>query len=119
MQEFHLLELYICRPRGVPLVYETFSWQHGVFTAACLKSEVCFEGGTKKEIFHDPMAMRNYLSYNFGEYLQHWLGLEKSGRKVGNVRHFASSYCTSPNFPVALLVYRCRSRAGEGGMNLY
>uniref|UniRef100_F1KYY2 Phosphoenolpyruvate carboxykinase [GTP] n=1 Tax=Ascaris suum TaxID=6253 RepID=F1KYY2_ASCSU len=75
------------RPRGVPLVYETFSWQHGVFTAACLKSEVCFEGGTKKEIFHDPMAMRNYLSYNFGEYLQHWLGLEKSGRKLPKIFH--------------------------------
>ncbi|VDK19102.1 unnamed protein product, partial [Anisakis simplex] len=33
------------RPRGVPLVYETFSWQHGVFTGACLKSEVYSDGG--------------------------------------------------------------------------
>ncbi|VDM39672.1 unnamed protein product [Toxocara canis] len=75
------------RPRGVPLVYETFSWQHGVFTAACLKSEVYFEGGTNKEIFHDPMAMRNYLSYNFGDYLQHWLSLEKKNRKLPKIFH--------------------------------
>jgi phosphoenolpyruvate carboxykinase (GTP) len=27
------------RPEGVPLVFETFSWAHGVFTGACLKSE--------------------------------------------------------------------------------
>lgn len=25
---------------GVPLVFETFSWNHGIFTGACLKSEV-------------------------------------------------------------------------------
>ncbi len=28
------------RPRGVPLVYETLDWQHGVFVAASLSSEV-------------------------------------------------------------------------------
>ncbi|VDN33709.1 unnamed protein product [Cylicostephanus goldi] len=27
------------RPTGVPLVYETRSWHHGIFTGACLKSE--------------------------------------------------------------------------------
>jgi phosphoenolpyruvate carboxykinase (GTP) len=27
------------RPEGVPLIFETFSWAHGVFTGASLKSE--------------------------------------------------------------------------------
>ncbi|VDP03440.1 unnamed protein product [Soboliphyme baturini] len=27
------------RPEGVPLVFETFNWIHGIFTGACLKSE--------------------------------------------------------------------------------
>lgn len=27
------------RPRGVPLVYETFNWQHGVFVGASVSSE--------------------------------------------------------------------------------
>ncbi|PIO68563.1 phosphoenolpyruvate carboxykinase [Teladorsagia circumcincta] len=27
------------RPAGVPLVFETRSWLHGIFTGACLKSE--------------------------------------------------------------------------------
>nr|CAD7581835.1 unnamed protein product [Timema californicum] len=27
------------RPNGVPLVYETFDWNHGVFTGAAMRSE--------------------------------------------------------------------------------
>lgn len=27
------------RPEGVPLVYEAFDWQHGVFVGASMKSE--------------------------------------------------------------------------------
>jgi len=35
-----------------------------------------------KSIMHDPMAMRPFMGYNFGHYLQHWLDVEKPGRKV-------------------------------------
>lgn len=35
-----------------------------------------------KTIMHDPMAMRPFMGYNFGHYLQHWLDLSKPGRKV-------------------------------------
>lgn len=31
---------------------------------------------------HDPMAMRPFMGYNFGKYLQHWIDLNKEGRKV-------------------------------------
>jgi len=27
------------RPNGVPLVYESFNWQHGVFVGAAMRSE--------------------------------------------------------------------------------
>lgn len=27
------------RPEGVPLIFESFSWNHGVFVGACVKSE--------------------------------------------------------------------------------
>ena len=32
---------------------------------------------------HDPMAMRPFMGYNFGHYLQHWLDFNKPPNKVG------------------------------------
>ncbi|XP_059148875.1 phosphoenolpyruvate carboxykinase [GTP]-like [Physella acuta] len=76
------------RPTGVPLVFESKSWAHGVMLGACVKSEATaaaeFQG---KTIMHDPMAMRPFMGYNFGHYLQHWLDLEKPGRKMPKIFH--------------------------------
>lgn len=73
----------ICRPEGVPLVFESFSWQHGVFVGACLKSEATAAAEFKgKVVMHDPMAMRPFMGYNFGNYLQHWLSLNNGIHKV-------------------------------------
>jgi len=33
---------------------------------------------------HDPMAMRPFMGYNFGKYLEHWLSLEKPPHKVAS-----------------------------------
>uniref|UniRef100_A0A914VWE8 Phosphoenolpyruvate carboxykinase [GTP] n=1 Tax=Plectus sambesii TaxID=2011161 RepID=A0A914VWE8_9BILA len=81
------------RPDGVPLVFETFSWLHGIFTGACLKSETTAAAEfTGKSIMHDPMAMRPFMGYNFGQYLQHWIDLSKTPeghapRKVPKIYH--------------------------------
>jgi GTP-dependent phosphoenolpyruvate carboxykinase len=39
---------------------------------------------TGKSVMHDPMAMRPFMGYNFGKYLQHWIDLNKDGHKAGN-----------------------------------
>ena len=45
---------------------------------AALKSEATAAAEFKgKEIMHDPMAMRPFMGYNFGHYLDHWLSLQK------------------------------------------
>lgn len=50
------------RPEGVPLVFETFGWHHGIFTGACLKSETTAAAEHKgKNVMHDPMAMVRVL----------------------------------------------------------
>lgn len=36
---------------------------------------------------HDPMAMRSFIGYNFGKYLQHWLSMEKPGRQMPKIFH--------------------------------
>lgn len=76
------------RPQGVPLVFETFSWQHGIFTGACLKSESTAAAEYKeKVVMHDPMAMRPFMGYNFGKYLEHWNSLQKPNRKMPRIFH--------------------------------
>jgi phosphoenolpyruvate carboxykinase (GTP) len=76
------------RPEGVPLVYEAFSWAHGVFVGAQLKSEsTAAAEHAAKTVMHDPMAMRPFMGYNFGKYLQHWLDLNKPPHKVPRIYH--------------------------------
>jgi phosphoenolpyruvate carboxykinase (GTP) len=73
------------RPQGVPLVYQSFNWQHGVFVGAGMRSETTFasaEGAAGKQIINDPFAMRPFFGYNFGHYLQHWLSMQRPDRRA-------------------------------------
>ncbi|XP_071173128.1 phosphoenolpyruvate carboxykinase [GTP]-like [Mytilus edulis] len=38
-------------------------------------------------IMHDPMAMRPFMGYNFGNYLKHWLNLEAKPHTVPKIFH--------------------------------
>ncbi|XP_054738139.1 phosphoenolpyruvate carboxykinase [GTP]-like [Anastrepha obliqua] len=79
------------RPKGVPLVYEARNWSHGVFMGAAMRSESTAAAEHKgKVIMHDPFAMRPFFGYNFGDYLHHWLSMEKRGNvpKVFHVNWF-------------------------------
>eukprot|EP00092_Neocalanus_flemingeri_P065937 GFUD01080257.1.p1 GENE.GFUD01080257.1~~GFUD01080257.1.p1 ORF type:complete len:560 (-),score=96.72 GFUD01080257.1:331-2010(-) len=70
------------RPRGVPLVYQSISWEHGVFMGACVKSEATAAAEHKgKAVMHDPFSMRPFFGYNFGDYLRHWLDMGKKTEK--------------------------------------
>lgn len=53
------------RPEGVPLVYESFNWKHGVYVGACCKSEATAAAEhSGKQVMHDPMAMRPFMGYS-------------------------------------------------------
>ncbi|XP_029842784.2 phosphoenolpyruvate carboxykinase, cytosolic [GTP] isoform X1 [Ixodes scapularis] len=68
------------RPEGVPLVFEAFNWEHGVFLGASMRSEATAAAEHKgKSVMHDPFGMRPFFGYNFGEYLKHWLSFAKEG----------------------------------------
>jgi phosphoenolpyruvate carboxykinase (GTP) len=76
------------RPEGVPLVLEAFNWPHGVMLGAALKSEATAAAEhTGRQIMHDPMAMRPFFGYNFGDYLEHWLSMERPGRQLPTIFH--------------------------------
>jgi len=77
------------RPTGVPLIYESFNWQHGVFVGASMRSESTAAAEFKgKQIMHDPFAMRPFFGYNFGQYLTHWLSFgQRTDVKLPKIYH--------------------------------
>ncbi|MBL4622546.1 MAG: phosphoenolpyruvate carboxykinase (GTP), partial [Immundisolibacteraceae bacterium] len=70
------------RPNLVPLVFESKDWQHGVLVGASVASETtAAQSGAVGVVRRDPMAMKPFCGYNFGDYWGHWLAM---GEKVPN-----------------------------------
>ena len=65
------------RPTTIPLVHESFDWNHGVFMGSIMGSELLqlqFQVISVR-FARDPFAMLPFIGYHVGDYLQHWLDI--------------------------------------------
>ncbi len=76
------------RPNGIPLVFESFNWTHGVYLGAMMGSErTAAAEGKQGELRSDPMAMLPFAGYNMANYLGHLVKMGKGLEQTPKFYH--------------------------------
>ena len=67
------------RKDTLPLIHESFDWNHGVFLGSVMGSEItaAIISQNQGQVRRDPFAMKPFIGYHVGDYLNHWVQFGK------------------------------------------
>ena len=111
-----------------PLVYQAKDWAHGVLVGASVASETTAAATGKVGVVRrDPMAMKPFCGYNFGDYWAHWLSFADRAKTLPQIFHVnwfrrdADGRFLWPGFGENLrvlrwMIDRCEGRVGAQEM---